>query len=72
MLDEQGYVKIIDYGLSRMLQPDELASTFCGTPEYFAPELIRPGGYGKDVDWWAIGILIFEMLYGKTPFCSSR
>ena len=72
MLDEQGYVKIIDYGLSRMLQPDELASTFCGTPEYFAPELIRPGGYGKDVDWWAIGILIFEMLCGSTPFCSSR
>ena len=44
----------------------------CGTLEYMSPELIQANGYGKDVDWWAVGILIYEMLYGFTPFDSNR
>ena len=71
MLDENGYIKIIDFGLAKMLSPNELASTVCGTPEYFAPELMSDQGYSRDVDWWAVGILIYEMLCGNTPFVGS-
>ena len=70
MLDDQGYVKIIDFGLAKMLNQNELAQTMCGTPEYFAPELLQNRGYGKSVDWWAVGILIYEMICGSTPFYS--
>ena len=72
MLDENGYIKIIDFGLAKMLSPNELASTGCGTPEYFAPELMSDQGYSRDVDWWAVGILIYEMLCGNTPFVGSN
>lgn len=68
MVDSNGYLKIIDFGLAKFLQEDEVASTFCGTLEYFAPEVIRNHGYTKDVDWWAVGIMIFEMLFGTSPF----
>lgn len=69
MLDTNGYVKIIDFGMAKMLEtPNQLAHTVCGTPEYYAPELINEEGYDKTVDWWACGILIYEMLTGVTPF----
>ena len=69
MLDTNGYVKIIDFGMAKMLEtPNQLAHTVCGTPEYYAPELINEQGYDKTVDWWACGILIYEMLTGLTPF----
>lgn len=68
MVDTNGYIKIIDFGLAKYLQPDEQAMTFCGTVEYFAPEVILGTGHDKMVDWWAVGILIFEMLFGTSPF----
>ena len=64
MVDENGYIKIIDFGLSKILTTDQVATTQCGTAEYFAPEVLRSQGYGKNVDWWAVGILIYEMLFG--------
>ena len=68
LVDQNGYLKVIDYGLAKMLKDNEMAATFCGTPEYLAPEMISNEGHGKAVDWWALGILIYEMLIGVTPF----
>ena len=68
---ENGYIKLIDYGLAKFAETDELSTTKAGTPEYFAPEMIstsRAPGYNKTVDWWAVGIIMFELLTGKTPF----
>ena len=71
MLCENGYIKLIDYGLAKFAEMDELSTTKAGTPEYFAPEMIstsRAPGYNKTIDWWAVGIIMFELLTGKTPF----
>lgn len=72
MVDSTGYIKIIDYGLAKMLQSDELATSYCGTPEYLAPEMINHAGHDKTVDWWSVGILIYEMLIGVTPFFNKN
>ena len=68
MLDENGYIKIIDFGLAKSLEQNEVTSTVCGTPNYLAPEIIANQGGTKSVDWWAVGIMIYEMLFGCSPF----
>lgn len=68
LLDQSGYIKIIDYGLAKMYDETKLAQTFCGTPEYLAPEMVKEEGHDFGVDWWTVGILIYEMLIGITPF----
>ena len=72
MLDANGYIKIIDFGLAKILATDEVAMTQCGTSEYFAPEVLKQCGYDKMVDYWAVGILIYEMTFGVTPFFSRN
>ena len=72
MLNSNGYIKIIDFGLARILASDEVAMTHCGTGEYFAPEVLKQCGYDHMVDFWAMGILIYEMLVGVTPFFSRN
>ena len=72
MLDSNGYIRIIDYGLARILASDELAMSHCGTAEYFAPEVVRKQGHDRMVDWWATGILIYEMIFGHTPFFNKK
>lgn len=72
MVDETGYIKIIDYGLAKMLANDEVATSYCGTPEYLAPEMVSHAGHDKSVDWWAIGVMIYEMLIGVTPFFNKN
>jgi len=58
LLDENGYIKITDYGLAKHLKPNELTKSFVGTPEYLAPEIIRCEGHSYPADWWSMGILL--------------
>ncbi|WKX91542.1 hypothetical protein Q1695_009960 [Nippostrongylus brasiliensis] len=72
LLDEYGHVKLTDFGLSKLMLPEELerANSYCGTIEYMSPEVInRPeGGYSDVVDWWSMGVISFELLTGCSPF----
>jgi serine/threonine protein kinase len=60
LLDKEGHLKITDFGFAKFV-PDNITWTLCGTPDYLAPEIIQSRGYGKAVDWWALGILIYEV-----------
>lgn len=67
MVDHRGFLKITDFGMCKLLKNNR-AYTLCGTPEYIAPEIVSNKGYGKSVDWWSFGILVFEMNAGYSPF----
>uniref|UniRef100_A0A8B9K5V2 cGMP-dependent protein kinase n=1 Tax=Astyanax mexicanus TaxID=7994 RepID=A0A8B9K5V2_ASTMX len=71
MLDSDGYVKLVDFGFAKKMKCGQKTWTFCGTPEYVAPEIILNKGHGLSVDFWALGILIFELLTGSPPFTGS-
>jgi protein kinase A len=68
LLDKRGFVKIVDFGFAKVIPVKERTYTFCGTPEYVAPEVILGEGYGNSADIWALGIIVYEMLVGYTPF----
>jgi protein kinase A len=67
MLDSQGYAKLIDFGFCKLLL-DEKTFTMCGTPGYLPPEVVQTLGHSFSADWWSLGILIYEMLTGESPF----
>eukprot|EP00002_Diphylleia_rotans_P023632 TRINITY_DN4649_c0_g1_i8.p1 TRINITY_DN4649_c0_g1~~TRINITY_DN4649_c0_g1_i8.p1 ORF type:complete len:670 (+),score=121.29 TRINITY_DN4649_c0_g1_i8:59-2068(+) len=68
MIDHHGHIKLTDFGLCKKLERGEKTKTFCGTPEYFAPEILLGHDYDYAVDWWAVGILAYELMTGKAPF----
>jgi protein kinase A len=67
---EDGYLKITDFGFAKVC--NLRTGTFCGTPEYLAPEVVLKKSYNKAVDWWALGVLIYEMAAGYPPFSDSN
>ena len=68
MIDKQGNIKLTDFGLSKILKPNETTYTLCGTAEYLAPEIIFGKGYDKTCDWFSFGVVIFELFCGYHPF----
>ncbi|XP_066558680.1 serine/threonine-protein kinase Sgk2 isoform X2 [Amia ocellicauda] len=73
LLDSQGHVVLTDFGLCKEgLEPEATTSTFCGTPEYLAPEVLKKQPYDRTVDWWCLGAVLYEMLFGLPPFYSRN
>jgi serine/threonine protein kinase len=72
LLDSEGHICITDFGLSKQIESSEGTHTFCGTPEYLAPEVLKGQGHGTAVDWWSLGTLLFEMLTGLPPFYAQN
>ena len=68
LVDNNGYLVIIDFGVSKSLDEELNTDTVVGTKEYMAPEIKKRSQYGKEIDWWSIGIMIYEMMFGKSPF----
>ncbi|XP_058056738.1 cAMP-dependent protein kinase catalytic subunit beta-like [Anopheles bellator] len=66
LLDYRGYVRMTDFGFCKLVK--DRTWTLCGTPEYLAPEIVQAKGYGKGVDWWSYGVLLYEMSAGYSPF----
>lgn len=66
LIDKDGYLKLTDFGFAKIVQ--SRTYTLCGTPEYLAPEILTNKGHGKGVDWWTLGVLLYEMIAGIDPF----
>ena len=73
LIDKDGYLKLTDFGFVKVgMQSSSYTTTFCGTDDYIAPEIIKGEAYNKSVDWWSLGILIYEMVFLKPPFSNPN
>ena len=69
LLDGEGHIKVADFGLCKEeVAYGDTTATFCGTPEYLAPEVLEDENYGREVDWWGVGVVMYEMMLGRLPF----
>jgi serine/threonine protein kinase len=69
LVEKTGYLKIIDFGLSKKFEKGiKRKATICGTVDYMAPEILGTKKYGRSVDWWAVGIILYELKFGFNPF----
>lgn len=72
LLDKEGHIKLTDFGLCKEeITYGATTKTFCGTPEYLAPEVLEDNDYGRAVDWWGVGVVMYEMMCGRLPFYSK-
>ena len=71
LVNQNGYIKLADFGFIKKVLKSERTYTFCGTPEYIAPEIIQNKGYSQPVDWYALGIMLYELLYGRPPHMAN-
>lgn len=72
LMDGDGYICLADFGLAKFLKDkDDQTYSFCGTAEYLAPEILDMKGHGFSVDWWTLGILMYEMATGRPPFMNK-
>eukprot|EP00898_Chlorokybus_atmophyticus_P005548 jgi/Chlat1/5995/Chrsp4S06191 len=72
LISDTGHVKVVDMGFAKKIDDNTRCYTFCGTPDYLCPEVLQNTGHGKPVDFWAFGVLLFEMLAGYAPFTDSK
>lgn len=72
MIGDDGYARLTDFGLCRRLDGTSKAGSFCGTPEYLAPEVLAGAQYSYGVDWWAFGAFLYELVVGLPPFRSEN
>ena len=73
LLDADGHIKLTDFGLCKEdIGFGNTTRTFCGTPEYLAPEVLEDNDYGRAVDWWGVGVVMYEMMCGRLPFYSRQ
>merc|ERR1719359_130985 len=72
LMDKDGHVKLADFGWSNIMDNANLRVTFCGAPDYLAPEMIRGEGHNTSLDMWEMGVLLYEMTVGKSPFGASN